>query len=153
MKTVSRNKKQLRHILNKMTPHDEMLHTDYLELLKSIYPAIKWYYTKEDGWHGDWFAIGIGLIPEHYYFAQGSFGSCSHCDKIQYFEMYWDINPINEIEEEFLDFLVEMSRIEFIEGKENFIKYLKIKNETLWGDIIEIDTIVLKDKNYKIIGG
>lgn len=131
MKTITKTHEELKPLINKILSKLENI--SYWNILELIYPNIKWDYEESGDIMGEWFAVGKG---DHstYYFSQGEYGSCAYCDQIEGFR--YDLRQLGvkdkKLQQEFCDFLVEMSRIECVEGKTEFINYLKIKKETLF---------------------
>lgn len=96
----------------------------YTELIIESYPKYKWFTTEQNDYQGEWFAIGYDPRTEHYYFSQGSFGSCSGCD------WYQSIHTEAEAEE----YIDKMQQIIDIGEKDDAIKYLTNEINTTWND-------------------
>lgn len=112
---------------------------DYEHVLKILHPDLEWFYTQEDNYQGEWFAIGKG---DQWYFSQGSFGSCSGCD--WYLSIY--------TEEEALDYLKKMDIIIPIGNDEDAIKYLEneIVNSSYGREELSCLINIIKTKSYLI---
>lgn len=76
----------------------------YEGVLKTLHPHYEWVFHEEQGYQGEWFALGKykykGNFPMFVYH-QGSFGSCSGCD--------WLLGISSE--EEMLEFIKSMDKV------------------------------------------
>lgn len=94
----------------------------YEGIVSALFPNIKWFFDREDGYQGDWFAVGTD--GKDWFFHQGSFGSCSGCDMYEGTHSY-----------EGAVYLIDlMSKITKIGETEQAIKYLKETRNNSWSD-------------------
>lgn len=113
---------------------DYGLNESYESILNKLFPEKTWIYEEEDGYQGEWFAVGVDASG--YYFHQGDFGSCSGCDTIQGIDS----------ETEAIEFLTIMNRLTPIGvTASEAIAYLEGTKRNMWEDASEaIEKIIVK---------
>jgi len=114
----------------------------YQEIIKKLHPKIHWYYEQDDDYQGDFFVAGYDK-RNHWFFIQGSFGSCSGCDWLESIDT----------EEEAIKFLNHFKK-EIIEkpSKKAIIKYmLETSLNVSWSKdtLKKLVIVVQKSRGYR----